>query len=279
MRQLIAGLWLVAAGCGLAGAEDVTLPRPRPAIVHGAAPPSFAEVAGPHFDSAAVTDKASDCDQRLAAVALFTLMPRLIGPGACGGDDLVELAAVALPDKTRVAIQPPALLRCPMAESFAAWLREEVAPRAEKLAGKLKSVENYDSYECRSRNRVPGAKISEHAHGNAIDVRAFHFADGRRLELTDMHVDKPMRVAWHDAACRRFTTVLGPGDPNHENHIHLDLAGRRGNYRLCHWDVREPPPPPSVVAAVGEAKISGPVLVTVPMPPPRPWQAAVVRRR
>ena len=47
-----------------------------------------------------------------------------------------------------------------MAESFAAWLREEVAPRAAKLAGKLKSVENYDSYECRSRNRVPGAKIS-----------------------------------------------------------------------------------------------------------------------
>jgi hypothetical protein len=49
-------------------------------------------------------------------------------------------------------------------------------------------------------------------------------------------------------------TVLGPGsDGYHEHHIHVDLAERRGNYRMCQWDVREPP-----------------VLVQVPLPVPRP---------
>ena len=279
MRQLIALLWLLGTGCGLAVAEDVPLPRPRPAIVPPFEPQSFAEAAGPHFNAAAVTDQATDCDQRLAAVATAALMPRLIGPGACGGDDLVELDSVLLPDNTRVAVQPPALLSCVMAESFSAWLREEVAPHAEKLGSKLRVVENYDSYECRTRNRVPGAKLSEHSHGLAIDVRAFHLVDGRRLEPTDAAVDKPMRVALHDSACHRFTTVLGPGDPHHESHIHLDLIARHNGYRFCHWDVREPPPPPSVAELEGASAVSGIVMVKVPMPPMRPWQASVVRNR
>ena len=100
-------------------------------------------------------------------------MPRLIGPGACGGGDMVELKAVLLADKSRIAVQPPALLTCGMAELLAGWLRDEAAPRVATLGSALASVENYDSYECRPRNRVPGAKLSEHAHGDALDVRAF----------------------------------------------------------------------------------------------------------
>jgi hypothetical protein len=39
--------------------------------------------------------------------------------------------------------------------------------------------------------------------------------------------------------------VLGPGsDGYHEEHIHLDQAERRNGFRICQWDVREPPPPP-----------------------------------
>ena len=60
-------------------------------------------------------------------------MPRLIGPATCGGDDMVELKAVLLADKSRVAVNPPALLNCGMAESLATWLRDEAAPRAAKL--------------------------------------------------------------------------------------------------------------------------------------------------
>jgi hypothetical protein len=150
------------------------------------------------------------------------------------------------------------MLNCGMAESFSTWLRDEAAPRAAKLGSPLASIENYDSYECRPRNRIIGAKLSEHSHGLAIDVRAFHLADGRRLELTDVTVDKPLRVELQETACHRFTTVLGPGDPFHEGHIHLDVIQRSRGYRICQWEVREPPPP-------------------IPLPRPRPSEAEIVK--
>ena len=37
--------------------------------------------------------------------------------------------------------------------------------------------------------------------------------------------------------------MLGPSsDWYHEDHIHLDLMERRGNYRICQWDVLDPLP-------------------------------------
>jgi len=77
----------------------------------------------------------------------------------------------------------------------------------------------------------------------------------------DANEPKDLRETLRDSACRRFTTVLGPGsDAYHEQHIHLDVLERRAGYRICQWDVREPAPPPAVVAS-REA---------VPLPPPRP---------
>ena len=277
MRLILVLLALMAAGSGsvraAAGApnsvpnsvpDSVPLPRPRPAVpVAPHIPRDFAEsIAGLDLDLASITSEPTPCDQRLEQMAKFVLMPRLIGPGACGGRDLVRLEAVLLPDKTSVAIAPKALLTCPMAESLAAWLRDAVVPPLAKMGGKMRgarlaSIENYDSYECRTRNRITGAKLSEHAHGDAIDVRAFRLADGRRLELTDPKVDKPMRVAWRDAACHRFTTVLGPGDAYHSGHVHLDVIARRNGYRICQWEVRVPAPKPAV-----------------PLPRPRPAAAA-----
>jgi hypothetical protein len=269
MRQLIALVALVGLGCGLAAAAAAPLPRPRPVVV--VAPHSFTEAAGPDFNASAVTSQPSDCDGRLAGIAVFTPLPRLIGPGACGGDDMVELRAVLLPDGSRVEIKPAAVLGCAMAVTFAGWLREEVAPRAAKFGSALRAVENYDSYECRSRNRVAGAKISEHAKGNAIDVRAFHLADGRRIAPADMTADKELRVALRASACERFSTVLGPGsDGFHEAHIHLDIASRRHGFRMCQWAVREPPRP-SAVAAAEAAEQS----VRVRLPTPRPVNLAV----
>jgi hypothetical protein len=222
-------------------------------------PHSFAEaVAGLDLD-AVLSSAPTPCDQRLAAMAAIELLPRLIGPGACGGSDMIELSAVLLPDRSRIAIEPAAMLNCAMAESVAAWLRDEVAPDVAKLGSTLTAVENYDSYECRTRNRLPGAKLSEHAHGEALDVRAFHLADGRRLELTDVKLDKLLRVTLRDSACHRFTTVLGPGDPFHNGHIHLDVIQRRSGYRICEWEVRAP-------AALASAASAA----NVPLPAPRP---------
>jgi hypothetical protein len=248
---------LAGFGCGLAAAEDIPLPRPRPPV--WLEPMSFREAAGPDFNAAEVVSTPSDCRLRLAAMAAIAPMPRLIGPGACGGRDLVELEAVLLTDHTRVGIKPAPVLRCEMAESLAAWIRDEAAPRVSALGAALRSVDNYDDFECRGRNRVFGAKLSEHGKGNAVDVRSFTLADGRVIGLTDTAVPKDLRTGLRASACQRFTTVLGPGaDAHHDSHIHLDLAERRNGARICEWDVREPPPPTEVASA------------RVPLPTPRP---------
>ena len=257
MRLLIAVLALLGAGGTFAAAEHVPLPQPRPTL--WTEPQSFAEAAAPEFDTGDVTSTPTDCDQRLAAIAAIKPLPRLIGPGACGGRDMVEVEAVLLPDNNRVVVEPPAVLNCAMAGSFAGWLHDSAAPHVATLGSRLIAVENYDSYECRPRNRMPGAELSAHAHGDAIDLHAFRLADGRRLELTDVNVDRALRVALHDTACQRFTTVLGPGaDGQHEGHIHLDVIQRHSGYRICQWEVREPLPSASLDAA------------TVPLPRARP---------
>ena len=163
---------------------------------------------------------------------------------------MVRLDAVLLPNRKRVEVRPTAILRCAMAESFAAWVRDEVSDHIAALGDALRTVDTLGSYECRGRNSVADAKLSEHGKGNAIDVRALVLAGGRHIDLTDEAVSKPLRDNLRDSACHRFTTVLGPGaDSYHSNHIHLDILERNRGARICQWDVREPPPPPAKIAS------------------------------
>jgi hypothetical protein len=104
-------------------------------------------------------------------------------------------------------------------------------------------LDNFDSFECRGRNRVVGAPLSEHGRANALDVRGFKLADGRFIGLTDRTVSREARETVLHSVCTRFTTVLGPGsDGYHEDHIHLDLMERHNNYKICQWNVWDPLP-------------------------------------
>ena len=203
-------------------------------------PPQEAYASFPEAATAAPA-KPSACQLRLAKVATFKPLPVLIGAGECGALDAVILDGVILPDRVKVVVSPPATLRCTMAEEVAAWLREDIAPAVLKLGAPLRGLDNFDSYECRGRNRVRGATLSEHGRANALDVRAFKLANGEMIGLTDVNVVKAWRDGIRAGACARFSTVLGPGsDGHHEEHVHVDLAERRGGYKMCEWDVREP---------------------------------------
>jgi len=253
VKLLSALLALIAlfgfATCGFAAAKVIPLPRPRPADIARPEPPAEASAEEPAPPSA--------CRLRLTAeLAVAPSLPALVGPGECSVEDVVRLEAVWLADQTRVAVTPPAILRCSFVEAIVHWVREDLAPAVRAFGGPLKSVDNYAAYDCRGRNRIIGAKLSEHGKANALDVRSVKLASGSVIELTDPTVDKDFRERVRKSTCARFTTVLGPGsDGYHENHIHVDLAERAGGHRMCQWDVREP----------GEE--------AVPLPQPRPAAA------
>lgn len=216
----------------------------------------------------------SACQMRLGLVAVFSPVPVLAGPGGCGAVDAVLLESVILHDQTKVAVAPPATLRCALAEAVANWVREDVAPAALKLGAPLRELDNFDSYECRTRNRVPGAMLSEHARANALDVRALKLGNGKLIGLTDVNVAKTWREALRANTCARFTTVLGPGsDGYHEQHIHLDLAERRGGFKMCEWEVRQPARQAEPMEAAADPHAAQ-LDQSIPLPRPRPRPVA-----
>src|ERR1700730_11150995 len=180
MRLIMLGVlvWL-AWGLDLVAAATVPLPRPRPLPVEApeptqpsgtAAPSGPAAPAGPSQCFAALTSGLADAEA----------LPPIAAAAGCGADDVVRLHAGILKDAPPAEFKPPPTLRGSMAAAVANWLRDDVATQVLPLGAPLAGIENYDSYECRPRNRVAGAEISEHGRANQIDIRSFTLTKRKR---------------------------------------------------------------------------------------------------
>jgi hypothetical protein len=266
---------------GSVHSAKIPLPKPRPEEASKATDEAAPAAEGNPSPDKPPADKpaeaapppekqASACRLALTEeIAIAPSIPDIRGPGGCGGEDLVRLEAIVLPDKRKVAVKPAAVLRCTMATAIADWVRSDMVPLAASLGSTISDLDNFDSFECRGRNRIVGAMLSEHGKANALDVRAIKLANGQSIGLTDRAMSRDVRERVLHSVCSRFSTVLGPGsDWYHEDHIHLDLAQRRNDYRICQWNVWDPLPqvapllpaerpeeaPPREVAAKADAK-------------------------
>ena len=160
------------------------------------------------------------------------------GPSVCGALQPFDMTAAAA---GRVSMKPSALLVCPMIPAVERWVQEVVEPAAKYyLRQPIVEFKVAASYACRPRNNVPGGKLSEHGHANALDISAFHLADGRTVTVKEGWRGRPEEQAFlravHEGACHTFTTVLGPNaNAYHHDHFHFDLArhGTRGDMRVC----------------------------------------------
>jgi hypothetical protein len=248
-------------------AEPIPLPRARPVDIPADPSTRGAEAA------------VSPCQSRLAEIAAFKPLAPITGPGDCTATDVVALDVVLLADGHRIALSPTATLRCPMAEAVTHWIRDDVAPTVSALGKSLRGVETLDSFDCRRRNGVTGAKISEHGRANALDVRALKLANGAAIELTDASVAKSLRENLRQSACARFSTVLGNGaDAYHDSHVHLDLIERSNHYKICQWDVLDVTET-AALAAKRVAMAAASIPSVVPLPRPRPVVKTVLSER
>src|SRR5262249_52280890 len=87
-----------------AGPAATAIPMPTPRPTPTPAPPSACRLA--------LTEE----------IAIAPSVPDIHGPGDCGGEDLVRLEAIVLPDKRRVSLKPAATMRCAMATAIADWV-------------------------------------------------------------------------------------------------------------------------------------------------------------
>ena len=232
MLRSRAGFALLTMFCAAAPArcEDAPVPPPRPAF---GAPPAPEPVPRPVGLEPAPAEVADAACERVRAGGHVEAPPAapVVGEGACGIAAPVLLKAIVLADGTRVPLQPPALMRCDLAEAVGEWVREDVAPLATAAGGGLAKILDADAYACRGRNQIAGARLSEHGKGNAFDFTGVVLRDGRTLAVS---AAAAAMAAWTATACARFATVLGPGsDGFHESHLHVDLEARRHGGRIC----------------------------------------------
>ena len=211
-----------------------------PALPHSLAVVALALVlaacsfGGPQFTTRGLVAPTAEC----------TVDPRDVGE-AERLDEVDEGNGCMIPNPWRmrslsgVALSRPATLNCGAVAAVNDWLGGTVQTAAARQFGEpVVSVDVAASYACRARNHSRGARMSEHGFGNAIDISAFTLASGRKVTVeAGWNGDGGERAflrAVRAAACGPFTTVLGPGsDRHHRDHLHFDLARRRGGGTHC----------------------------------------------
>lgn len=203
------------------GKLDIPVPKPRPQDVSEPVP--------------VMEQTDIDCRDRLKALgALFEEQKPVREEAGCRIDNPILVRRL----RAGIAIVPPALLNCPMAEAIATFSGDVANPLAIAAFGSgLRSVRHNSAYVC--RRRAGSGKLSEHAFGNALDIASFELENGRTIDVKHWEGGEDadaaaFQKAFRSAACGPFKTVLGPGsDDDHAHHIHLDLAQRRNGSTYC----------------------------------------------
>ena len=180
------------------------------------------------YSSAAVSPDGLICkDPRLTG----TPVKNVVGPmPGCGIYAPVKLTSIA-----GIKLTTPATLDCPTARTVANWLTGVADVEARRTLGaRITKIWVMGSYSCRTRNNRPGARLSEHAQGRAIDIGGLWLGNGRKITVSQNWgkgtAGKFLRTIWKKA-CGPFKTVLGPdGDRYHQDHLHLDTAHRKRSF-------------------------------------------------
>jgi hypothetical protein len=180
----------------------------------------------------AITGRASGNLCGVRGIEGQTIAPIARTAQGCGVANPVRVTAV-----DGVRLSTAAVMECDTARALHTWVRTGVRPAVGNHGGGVVELRVAAHYVCRTRNHRPGAPISEHGKGRAIDISAIRLASGEVFSVSRGWRDRtygPMLKAMHRAACGTFRTTLGPGsDGMHEDHFHYDTAQRRMTSAIC----------------------------------------------
>jgi hypothetical protein len=238
----------------------VPLPRPRPEKAAEATPAADAPAAEdkpssetPAIDAPAPVEEASKPDEPPPPPRIYqTACPAVISGqveakalppienNICRVQSPLSVTGV-LANGRMIPFSGEATLDCGMATALPAWVGDVDGYLRSYAETGIESVIVGTSYMCRNVNNAAEGNTSFHGFGDALDVVGFKLEDGRTVTVEEAWTGESeeerriVRFA-HDAACTRFTTVLGPeANALHHDHLHLDLGchGSRCVARLC----------------------------------------------
>lgn len=219
--------------------EESPKPPSRPAAVAElAAPTVLKEALFPPARPKAIEKQAVKIKQQIKAGSVcgdIRLQGKAIGTksgrlSSCKVPDAVQLTSVG-----GIKLTQRAVVDCTTAKAFAKWVDNSLKPTARKNGKSVSKIQIIGHFSCRTRNGQPGAKLSEHAKGRALDIAGFEFTDGSEMTLLkDWRKSRGAQFLkpLHRGACGPFGTVLGPNaNKYHQDHFHFDTARyRSGSY-------------------------------------------------
>ena len=123
------------------------------------------------------------CYERLAKIAHFAPLPIQAEPAQCATDDLVRLERVLMPDQTLVALNPPPTLLLQHGGSGGGVDPRRRRPRRRRArrAARRRSPSSIPT-SAAAATTSPGAKLSEHGKGNALDISAIKLRNGAHVQ-------------------------------------------------------------------------------------------------
>ena len=231
-------------------AAAIPTPRLRPSVrpeseqlIAAAARPADLPMLGPDLSLRPLLRPDSVVEQALfkrrqrrkgAVCGDIDIQGKLVGEvqgklAGCGASNAVRVRSVA-----GVTLSQQSVMTCDTAKALKKWVEKGVLP-AYGRQDRVVSLKVAAHYSCRTRNNRPGARISEHGKGKAIDISGFILESGKLVTVLrgwqERSIKKRLKKVWR-AACGTFGTVLGPeADRYHRDHFHLDTARHRsGSY-------------------------------------------------
>ncbi|UXY09998.1 extensin family protein [Kosakonia sp. ML.JS2a] len=141
---------------------------------------------------------------------------------------------VRVQDFGAVKLNSSFLASCPLALSSALFVQQQARPLTERLMGSaLVRIDHLGSYACRNIYNRADARRSEHASAEALDISAFHLANGQQVTVLNgwrQARTQPWLRAMLSASCGYYGNGLGPEyNAAHANHFHLGMRG----FGLC----------------------------------------------
>ena len=111
-----------------------------------------------------------------------------------------------------VALSQQSIMDCTTARTLRGWVSDSLKPTVGRRGGGVDSLKVAAHYSCRTRNSQPGAKISEHGKGHAIDIAGITLANGKTLTVLDDWrgggAQARIIKAMHSTACGPLTTSM-----------------------------------------------------------------------
>ncbi|MBS0235673.1 MAG: extensin family protein [Proteobacteria bacterium] len=136
------------------------------------------------WSEAEIADARAHCAAVLKRIHAVALPHDPIREGQCGAPAPIELISIG--QNPEVALSPPAIVRCDLAEELVNWFENDVQPLARKhLKSAIVRIETMSSYSCRNAYGRKSTKLSEHALANALDIGGFVTASAASAEVLE----------------------------------------------------------------------------------------------